>query len=80
MTLNDALIYLRGQGHEVKLMAQRGDREAILFERAYRNLHADQLSVHLQNELLETAQAYIGRNLTLTERVIAHDRYGLKIE
>lgn len=79
MTLNDVLIYLRGQGHEVKLMAQRGDPEARAFEKAYRDLYEDQLNVQKQNELLVVAEAYIGRNLTLTERIVAHERYGLKI-
>lgn len=79
MTLHEVLDYLRARGHEVGLMANRGDPDAIKFRDVYYALHRDQLNIQLQNELLVVAESYIGANLTMTERTVKNQRYGYEI-
>lgn len=79
MSLDEAMLYLRYQGEAIGKLVKLGDAEARGVYDAYVALYGDRTNIEKQNELLVRVEAYIKRDLTLTERAELQHRFGHKV-
>jgi hypothetical protein len=78
VTFQMTLEWQRVQSHKINRLAKLGDKLALRLIVAYRDLYADQLNPHKQNEWMLIADDFCRRDLTITTRTILADRYGHK--
>lgn len=71
--------YLRDHARQIRRISDLGDKDATLFEAAYRDWWASPLNPRLQLELIHVWEQFVTRDLTETERVILQNRYGYKV-
>lgn len=71
--------YLRVHAQQIRRIGDMGDKDAILFEAAYRAWWGSPLDPRLQLELIHVWEQFVVRDLTETERVILQNRFGYKV-
>lgn len=77
--LNMARAYTRDFGLQIRRIGQMGDKEALLYEIAYRAWWEQPNNIKLQLELIHVWEQFVIRDLDVLERAILQNRFGYKV-
>lgn len=77
MNIEDAISWVRWNAPSVGRLCRLGEKEALRLRFAWEACYRNPTDPALQNELLVIVQDYIRRQLTLAERVVLDDRFGV---